>query len=195
MVSPLGERLGDEQWKRLPKVHSRLGPARKLAFYAGQLGGIDMARLQLALNVGDLDAAIDHYTKMFGVGPAKVRDGYANFAIENPPLKLVLIAGHGQPGTMNHVGVELESPEHVAAKIDDARARGFDITVHESETCCFAVQDKVWINSGEVPWEWYTVLDDAPNDTSLATSTVNPGKKPLLMVEANGNACGPDTCC
>ena len=154
-----------------------------------------MARVQLALNVGDLDAAIDHYTKMFGVGPAKVREGYANFAIENPPLKLVLIAGHGQPGTMNHVGVELESPELVASKIDDARAQGFDIDVHESETCCFAVQDKVWINSGEVPWEWYTVLEDAPNDTSLATSTVNLGKKPLLVVEGGGNACGPDTCC
>ncbi len=154
-----------------------------------------MARVQLALNVGDLDAAIEHYTKMFGVGPAKIRDGYANFAIENPPLKLVLIAGHGQPGTMNHVGVELESPDHVAAKIDEARAQGFDISVHESETCCFAVQDKVWINSGEVPWEWYTVLEDAPNDTSLATSAVNLGKKPLLMVESNGNACGPDTCC
>ncbi|MBU3690314.1 MAG: glyoxalase/bleomycin resistance/extradiol dioxygenase family protein [Actinobacteria bacterium] len=154
-----------------------------------------MARVQLALNVGDLDAAIEHYTRMFGVGPAKVRDGYANFAIANPPLKLVLIAGHGQPGTMNHVGVELESTDEVAAKIDDARAQGFDISVHESETCCFAVQDKVWINSGEVPWEWYTVLEDAPADTSLAATTINLRKKPLLMVEANGSVCGPDTCC
>ena len=154
-----------------------------------------MARVQLALNVGDLDAAIDHYTKMFGVGPAKVRDGYANFSIANPPLKLVLIEGHGVPGTMNHVGVEVDSTDDVAAKIEESRAHGFDISVRESETCCFAVQDKVWIQSGEVPWEWYTVLDDAPNDSSLASTTVDLGRKPVLVVETTGNACGPDACC
>jgi hypothetical protein len=122
-----------------------------------------MSRVQLALNVGDLDAAIDHYTRMFGVGPAKVRDGYANFVVADPPLKLVLIAGSGEPGTMNHVGVELDGPDDVAAKIRDAESKGFDVTVSQAETCCFAVQDKVWINGGEVPWEWYTVLEDAPS--------------------------------
>jgi hypothetical protein len=89
------------------------------------------------------------------------------------------------------VGVEVGSTDEVAAKIDESRRLGFDITVQESETCCFAVQDKVWINDGEVPWEWYTVLEDAPQDTSL----VKLGAKPLIMVEGNANVCGPDGCC
>lgn len=150
-----------------------------------------MSRVQLALNVGDLQAAIDHYTRMFGTAPAKVRDGYANFAIENPPLKLVLIEGHGPAGTLNHLGVEVGSTEEVAAKIEDARQQGFDVTVQESTTCCFAVQDKVWINDGELPWEWYTVLEDAPADTSL----VRMGAKPLITVEGAGGTCGPEGCC
>lgn len=150
-----------------------------------------MSRIQLALNVGNLDEAIEFYSRMFGVGPAKVRDGYANFAVENPPLKLVLIAGHGEPGTLNHVGVEVESTEDVAAKIDEARRNGFPVTVQESTTCCFAVQDKVWIEGGELPWEWYTVLEDAPHDTSL----VRMGAKPVLAVEATGGSCGPGSCC
>lgn len=150
-----------------------------------------MSRIQLALNVGNLDEAIAHYSKMFGVGPAKVRPGYANFAVANPPLKLVLIEGHGEAGTLNHLGVEVESTDEVAAKIDEARQFGFDITVQESTTCCFAVQDKVWINDGEIPWEWYTVLEDAPQDTSL----VKLGGRPLITVEGSGNVCGPDGCC
>ena len=150
-----------------------------------------MSRVQLALNVRDLQAAIGHYTKMFGVGPAKVREGYANFAIADPPLKLVLIEGHGEAGTLNHLGVEVESTDEVAAKIGEARENGFDITVQESTTCCFAVQDKVWINDGEIPWEWYTVLEDAPQDTSL----VKMGSKPLITTEGNGNVCGPEGCC
>lgn len=129
-----------------------------------------MSRVQLALNVSDLDAAIDHYTKMFGVGPAKVRDGYANFVVADPPLKLVLIAGSGEPGTMNHVGVELDGPDEVAAKIEDAVSKGFEIAVSQAETCCYAVQDKVWIHGGEVPWEWYTVLEDAPNSAAQTSS-------------------------
>lgn len=155
-----------------------------------------MSRVQLALNVGDLESAIDHYTKMFGVGPAKVREGYANFSVENPPLKLVLIAGHGEPGTMNHVGVEVDSTDEVAAKIAESRENGFEISVRESETCCFAVQDKVWIQSGEVPWEWYVVLDDAPSDTSLSSSgPIDIGRKPLSVVEVNGASCSSNTCC
>ena len=124
-----------------------------------------MSRVHLALNVGNLNDAIVFYTKMFGVGPAKVREGYANFAIADPPLKLVLIEGHGEAGTLNHVGVEVEDAEQVAAKIQSATAMGMPIEVQESETCCFAVQDKVWIKGGELPWEWYTVLADAPLDS------------------------------
>ena len=150
-----------------------------------------MSRIQLALNVEDLDAEIARYTRMFGVGPAKVRPGYANFAVADPPLKLVLIQGHGPAGTLNHVGVEVETPEQVSAKIDEARRFGTDITVQESTMCCFAVQDKVWLNDGEIAWEWYTVLEDAPQDTSLVTL----GGKPVITVEATGNVCGPDGCC
>jgi catechol 2,3-dioxygenase-like lactoylglutathione lyase family enzyme len=121
-----------------------------------------MSRVQLALNVADLDASIDFYTKLFGIPPAKVRDGYANFAVADPPLKLVLFAGAGEPGSLNHLGVEVESRDEVAAAT--ARARGQDLAcdVQESTTCCYAVQDKVWIEGPENAWEYYTVLADAP---------------------------------
>jgi catechol 2,3-dioxygenase-like lactoylglutathione lyase family enzyme len=121
-----------------------------------------MSRVQLALNVADLDASIDFYTKLFQVPPAKVRDGYANFAIADPPLKLVLFAGGGQPGSLNHLGVEVQTTDEVAAAT--ARARGEDLAceLQESTTCCFAVQDKVWVQGPDNAWEFYTVLADAP---------------------------------
>ncbi len=147
-----------------------------------------MSRVQLALNVGNIEEAISFYSKMFGVGPAKVREGYANFAIENPPLKLVLIEGHGEAGTLNHVGVEVEDTDQVAAKIEHAVNVGLPIEVQESTTCCFAVQDKVWVKGGELPWEWYTVLADAPTDTSLKPMPI------MLGVPNTGSCCGPEGC-
>ena len=147
-----------------------------------------MSRVQLALNVGNIEDAISFYSKMFGVGPAKVREGYANFAIENPPLKLVLIEGHGEPGTLNHVGVEVEDTDEVAAKMEHAVNVGLPIEVQESTTCCFAVQDKVWVKGGELPWEWYTVLADAPADTSLKPMPI------MLGVPDTGSCCGPEGC-
>jgi catechol 2,3-dioxygenase-like lactoylglutathione lyase family enzyme len=121
-----------------------------------------MARVQLALNVSNLEQAIDFYSKLFGVGPAKVREGYANFAIAEPPLKLVLIEGDGAPGTMNHLGVEVESTDAVAQATQRLSNEGLETKLEEETTCCFAVQDKVWVNGpdGE-PWEVYTVLSDA----------------------------------
>jgi catechol 2,3-dioxygenase-like lactoylglutathione lyase family enzyme len=121
-----------------------------------------MSRVQLALNVADLEASIDFYTKLFGTGPAKVRDGYANFAIADPPLKLVLFAGDGEPGSLNHLGVEVESTHEVMAA--GARARGEDLPteLQEATTCCYAVQDKVWVQGPDNAWEIYTVLADAP---------------------------------
>jgi catechol 2,3-dioxygenase-like lactoylglutathione lyase family enzyme len=121
-----------------------------------------MSRVQLALNVADLKASIDFYTKLFGEPPAKVRDGYANFAIADPPLKLVLFVGGGEPGSLNHLGVEVESTAAVMAA--DARARGEELSteLEESTTCCFAVQDKVWVQGPDNAWEFYTVLADAP---------------------------------
>ena len=121
-----------------------------------------MSRVQLALNVSNLEQSIDFYSKLFSVGPAKVREGYANFAIAEPPLKLVLIEGDGAPGTMNHLGVEVESTDAVAQATQRLSNEGLETKLEEETTCCFAVQDKVWVNGpdGE-PWEVYTVLSDA----------------------------------
>jgi predicted enzyme related to lactoylglutathione lyase len=122
-----------------------------------------MSRVQLALNVGDLDEAIAFYTKLFKTEPAKVRDGYANFAIAEPPLKLVLIAGGGVPGTMNHVGVEVESTDEVMAAISRAQADSMGTVIEENTACCYALQDKVWIQGPDIAWEFYTVLGEAPS--------------------------------
>ncbi len=147
-----------------------------------------MSRVQLALNVSDLEAAIAFYSKLFGTGPAKVREGYANFAIAEPPLKLVLIEGDGQPGTLNHLGVEVESTDEVTKAILRLQSEGMATEVEENTTCCFAVQDKVWVNGPDAePWEVYTVLADAPtmtapNDSSdccaPVVETVSLGTKP-----------------
>ncbi len=121
-----------------------------------------MARVQLALNVADLDQAIDFYSKLFSTEPAKIRPGYANFAIADPPLKLVLIEGHGEAGSLNHLGVEVASTEEVGAATDRLRADGLATSVEDGVSCCYAVQDKVWVDGpGGEPWEIYTVLADA----------------------------------
>jgi predicted enzyme related to lactoylglutathione lyase len=121
-----------------------------------------MSRVQLALNVSDLDAAIDFYTKLFATGPAKVRAGYANFAIDEPPLKLVLIEGVGEPGSLNHLGVEVFSTDEVSAAQQRLTGEGLATATEEQVSCCFAVQDKVWVDGPDKePWEIYTVLADA----------------------------------
>ena len=121
-----------------------------------------MSRVQLALNVGDLDTAIDFYSKLFQTAPAKVKPGYANFAIAEPPLKLVLISGAGTPGSLNHLGVEVMSATEVSDAIARLRAEGLVERVEEETTCCFALQDKVWTADPDgAPWEVYTVLADA----------------------------------
>jgi catechol 2,3-dioxygenase-like lactoylglutathione lyase family enzyme len=120
-----------------------------------------MSRVQLALNVADLDDAIAFYSKLFGTAPAKVRPGYANFAVAEPPLKLILIAGHAEGGTLNHLGVEVESTDEVAATQRRLAGEGLPTATEEEVSCCYAVQDKVWVDApdGE-PWEIYTVLAD-----------------------------------
>ena len=123
-----------------------------------------MARVQLALNVADIDQAIAFYSRLFGTEPAKVRPGYANFAVADPPLKLVLIDNAGRaPGSLNHLGVEVASPEEVMAAKQRLAAAGLPTTVEESTNCCYAVQDKVWAHGGpgDDPWEFYAVLADA----------------------------------
>ena len=122
-----------------------------------------MSRVQLALNVNDLESAITFYSKLFGAQPAKVREGYANFAIAEPPLKLVLIQNPGQGGTLNHLGVEVESSDLVQQATTRLREEGLLTDVEENTTCCYAVQDKVWVHGPDAePWEVYTVLADAP---------------------------------
>lgn len=121
-----------------------------------------MSRVQLALNVDDLDAAVDFYTKLFATEPAKRRPGYANFAVADPPLKLVLIEGHGQAGTLNHLGVEVETTDEVTAATRRLSDEGLATATEDEVSCCFAVQDKVWVDApGGEPWEIYTVLADA----------------------------------
>ena len=121
-----------------------------------------MARVQLALNVSDLDDAIGFYTKLFATEPAKVRPGYANFAVAEPPLKLVLIEGAGEPGSLNHLGVEVPTTDDVTAATTRLSDAGLATATEDEVSCCFAVQDKVWVDApdGE-PWEIYTVLADA----------------------------------
>ena len=120
-----------------------------------------MSRVQLALNVDDLEAAVGFYSKLFGTAPAKLRPGYANFAIADPPLKLVLFEKPGAGGTMNHLGVEVDGPDEVDAARDRLRGEGLSTATEENVACCYARQDKVWVDgpSGE-PWEVYTVLSD-----------------------------------
>lgn len=131
-------------------------------------------RLQLGLNVDDLDAAIDFYTRMFGVGPAKVKDGYANFAIAEPPLKLVLFSGAGEPGTLNHLGVEVASADLVSAAEARIAAEGIETTGVAETSCCFAAKTETWLEAPDGQrWEWYVkegdldgFASDAPADAS-----------------------------
>ena len=148
-----------------------------------------MSRVQLALNVSDLDAAVDFYSTLFGVTPAKVRPGYANFAVSDPPLKLVLIEtgsarGAGIPGALNHVGIEVGTTEDVSRAAARLKDDGVVTAAEEhATTCCYAVQDKVWVKDpDEAPWEIYTVLSDAPADagscgdaTSVCCQLQDPG--------------------
>ncbi len=150
-----------------------------------------MSRVQLALNVSDLEASVDFYSTMFGVTPHKRRPGYANFAIEDPPLKLVLIEvpesdrGNGTAGALNHLGVEVFSGDEVAAaagRLSDAGLATFD---EADTTCCYALQDKVWVSDpAGAPWEVYVVKDDNPADARPATAS-------LPLLEADVACCAP----
>ena len=127
-----------------------------------------MSRVQLAINVTDVDAAVAFYSKLFKTEPAKRRPGYANFAIAEPPLKLVLIetANAATAGTLNHLGVEVESVEEVDAATRRLSDAGL-ATAPESGECCYALQEKVWVNDPDgAPWEIYTVLADAETPPS-----------------------------
>ncbi|GAA2052670.1 VOC family protein [Streptomyces carpaticus] len=122
-----------------------------------------MSRVQLALRVSDLEASVAFYTQLFGTGPAKRREGYANFAVAEPPLKLVLL--EGEPGAetrLDHLGVEVQSTEEVTAAAGRLKEAGLATFEENDTSCCYAVQDKVWVHGpGREPWEVYAVKADA----------------------------------
>lgn len=149
-------------------------------------------RVQLALNVTDIEAATTFYEAMFGVPPHKQRDGYANFVVEDPPLKLVLIEKPGQGDHLNHLGVEADTPEEVTAALTRFRGAGLEATHAEHDVCCHAAQDKVFVTAPDTPtgwWEYYAVTDD---------SAVNPegesSSECAVACEAKAAAAG-GTCC
>lgn len=122
-------------------------------------------RIQLALNVENIGEATAFYEQLFGVAPHKQRDGYANFVVEDPPLKLVLIENPGAGEHLNHLGIEAPTPEQVAAALARFQSVGLTTRVAEQDVCCHAVQDKVFVAAPDVPlgwWEYYTVTDDNP---------------------------------
>ena len=144
-----------------------------------------MSRVQLALRVADLEAAVDFYSRLFDVPPAKRRPGYANFAIAEPPLKLVLLEGQpGEETRMDHLGVEVENTDLVAAATNRLAEAGLATRIEDNTTCCYAVQDKVWVTGpGNEPWEVYTVTGDARPDLEGKTSLE------LSQVAGDGTCC------
>ncbi|WP_055603642.1 ArsI/CadI family heavy metal resistance metalloenzyme [Streptomyces aureus] len=132
-----------------------------------------MSRLQLALRVPDLAASVAFYTRLFGTEPAKLRDGYANFAVVEPPLKLVLIEGAENEDTrLDHLGVEVDTTEAVHAATTRLGEAGLPTTEENDTTCCYALQDKVWVHGpGREPWEVYVVKADADTLTRQQGST------------------------
>ena len=153
-----------------------------------------MSRVQLALNVTNLDEAIGFYSKLFATDPAKVRPGYANFAVQNPPLKLVLIEGE-TGGTLNHLGVEVESTEQVDAATSRLSSEGLATATEDQVSCCFAVQDKVWVDGpdGE-PWEIYTVLADAEHPQGQLR-TAEPGTNAVCCSTVSAERAETLGCC
>ncbi len=124
---------------------------------------LDTSRVQLALNVDDIEQAVAFYSELFSAQPHKRRPGYANFALTEPPLKLVLIENPGQGGSLNHLGVEVGTTDEVAAATQRLTEAGLASAVEDATTCCYAVQDKVWATGpGGEKWEVYTILDDLP---------------------------------
>jgi catechol 2,3-dioxygenase-like lactoylglutathione lyase family enzyme len=141
-----------------------------------------MSRVQLALNVDNLAEGVAFYSKLFNTEPAKLKDGYANFAIAEPPLKLVLIENPGHGGSINHLGVEVGSSDEVHAEIGRLTDEGMFTEEEMGTTCCFATQDKVWVTgpAGE-KWEVYTVLADS--------DTFGPSPEPVAADSSGGCSC------
>ena len=159
-----------------------------------------MSRVQLALNVDDLDTAVAFYSTLFGAEPAKRRPGYANFALESPALKLVLLENPGRGGTLNHLGVEVASTDDVVQATRRYAEAGLRTDVEDGTTCCYALQDKVWVTGpGDERWEVYTVLGDAGAELEGKT-LAEVGAIPAALCagtesQAGARTAGSSTCC
>ncbi|MFE5111190.1 ArsI/CadI family heavy metal resistance metalloenzyme [Streptomyces sp. NPDC056663] len=155
-----------------------------------------MSRVQLALRVADLEGSIAFYSKLFGAEPAKLRPGYANFAITEPPLKLVLIEGEdGQDTRLDHLGVEVESADQVTAATGRLQEAGLATFEENDTSCCYALQDKVWVSGpGKEPWEVYVVKADADTLGKSAESAPaacrTSDEQPEPVATGTGCACG-----
>ena len=161
-----------------------------------------MSRMQLALNVDDLEQAVTFYSKLLGVSPAKRKPGYANFAVAEPPLKLVLLENPGQGGTINHLGVEVADSATVHAEIARLTDEGLFTDEEIGTTCCFATQDKVWVTGpGGERWEVYTVLADTDTFGTSPQTLIDAGQAPptydSLSTAADNDSAQPATssCC
>ncbi|HET6504355.1 MAG TPA: ArsI/CadI family heavy metal resistance metalloenzyme [Amycolatopsis sp.] len=163
-----------------------------------------MSRVQLALRVGDLEASIEFYSKLFNTEPAKLRPGYANFAVAEPPLKLVLLEGEpGQATVLDHLGVEVESTEQVDQAGQRLTGEGMQTLIENGTTCCYAQQDKVWVHGpGREPWEVYVVKGDSAafgtGAQTVAAGCATTHEAPAGQVSdelPTAVAAGPATCC
>ena len=156
-----------------------------------------MSRVQLALNVAELDPAIDFYSQMFKTQPHKVRPGYANFEVEDPPLKLVLIENPGGAGPLNHLGVEVQTTSEVVEETQRFGNLGLDLEIEDGVVCCHAEQDKVWVSDPSgTRWEVYTITDDQPSASYASRAAnlipladVTAGAQPIEDCCADGGLC------
>ncbi len=155
-----------------------------------------MSRVQLALNVAELDSAIDFYSQLFRTEPHKVRPGYANFEVADPPLKLVLIED-GEGGALNHLGVEVEETATVVSETQRFGELGLELEIEDGVVCCHAEQDKVWVQDPSgLRWEVYTITDDEPARSYASRATnliplteVTAGAQPIEDCCADGGLC------
>lgn len=144
-------------------------------------------RLQLALNVENLDESIDFYSKMFDTPPAKIKEGYANFEVAEPPLKLVLMQNPGLGGSLNHLGVEVESADQVEAAEARIAGEGLATTGVDDTLCCFAAKTETWVHGPDTAWEWYVKTADAE-----VGSKMTPEGREFESISVGGSeCCGP----
>ncbi len=158
-----------------------------------------MSRVQLALNVAELDSAIDFYTQMFQTEPHKVRPGYSNFEVADPPLKLVLIENASAAAPLNHLGVEVTTTAEVHAETQRFGSLGLDLEIEDSVVCCHAEQDKVWVaDPSGTRWEVYTITDDQLTDDQPAASYASRAANLIALTDVSAGSAGSEgleDCC